>query len=426
MVGLDPSIATAENYRRFARLEAAGRSPAYEALANAVAGDEMVLAFLGSLVAAKRQPNMLFAAARYLLGAPPGPHSLHALVAERPSELAQVMNNQRTQTNEAARCAVLLPALAALPQPLALLEVGAAAGLTLLPDMYSYDYDGHRITGLDPQAPTLTCRPRGLVPLPATVPEVAWRAGIDLNPLDVSDEADVAWLSCLIWPGEEGRVERLHAAAGAARRHLPVLHQGDLLDDLPNVAARAPSEATLVVYHTAVLAYVDEDKRRALPRRWRTSAPCGCPTRRRGFCRISTSTSAPGPSCLSGMAATSSLAPTRTGHGSSGRTMLLPGRRWACGTRSGDQIEPALRPAGPRQLAVACDQGTIEALGQGDICSVVGGEVLAQLPDALQQRRERHAPDRETRQVPQSAGHGRSQGGVRSAQSAQRGDDLGV
>jgi len=157
-VGLDPSIATAENYRRFARLEAAGRSPAYEALANAVAGNEMILAFLGSLVAAKRQPNMLFAAVRYLLGAPPGPHS-HALVAERPSELAQVMNNRRTQTNEAARCAVLLPALAALPQPLALLEVGAAAGLTLLPDMYSYDYDGHRIArsrsaSTDPDLPT--------------------------------------------------------------------------------------------------------------------------------------------------------------------------------------------------------------------------------------------------------------------------------
>jgi len=153
MLGLGRSVATAENYRRFARLEAAGRSPAYEALANAVAGNEMVLAFLDSLVAAKRQPNLLFAAARYLLGARPDPHSLHALVTEWPSDLAQVMNSRRTQTNEAARCAVLLPALAALPQPLALLEVGAAAGLTLLPDMYSYDYDGHRIAGLDPQAP---------------------------------------------------------------------------------------------------------------------------------------------------------------------------------------------------------------------------------------------------------------------------------
>lgn len=263
MTGLDPSIATAENYRRFARLEASGRSPAYESLANAVANDQLVLAFLGNLVANKRQPNLFFAAARYMLGAPPDPHLLHALVAERPGELAQVMNDRRTQTNEPARCAVLLPALAALPQPLALIEVGAAAGLTLLPDMYSYDYDGHRIAGLDPQAPTLACRPRRQVPLPVRVPEVVWRAGIDLNPLDVGDEADVDWLSCLIWPGEEDRVQRLHAAAAAARRQPPMLHQGDLLDDLPAVAAQAPCAATLVVYHTAVLAYVDEDKRRA-------------------------------------------------------------------------------------------------------------------------------------------------------------------
>ena len=28
-----------------------------------------------------------------------------------------------------------------------------------------------------------------------------WRAGIDLNPLDVADPDDVHWLSCLVWPG---------------------------------------------------------------------------------------------------------------------------------------------------------------------------------------------------------------------------------
>ncbi len=39
--------------------------------------------------------------------------------------------SKRTQTNEPGRCAVLLPLLAALPQPLALLEVGASAGLCL-------------------------------------------------------------------------------------------------------------------------------------------------------------------------------------------------------------------------------------------------------------------------------------------------------
>lgn len=85
------------------------------------------------------------------------PGTLRQLVRDRGGELAEVMRERRTQTNEAARCACLLPALAALPQPLALLEVGASAGLTLLPDLYSYDYDGRRVTGRDPRAPTITC-----------------------------------------------------------------------------------------------------------------------------------------------------------------------------------------------------------------------------------------------------------------------------
>jgi hypothetical protein len=44
------------------------------------------------------------------------------------------MLSRSTQTNEPARCATLLPVLAQLPQPLALNEVGASAGLCLLPD----------------------------------------------------------------------------------------------------------------------------------------------------------------------------------------------------------------------------------------------------------------------------------------------------
>ena len=44
------------------------------------------------------------------------------------------MRTRATQTNEAGRCAILLPVLAALPQPLALLDVGASAGLCLYRD----------------------------------------------------------------------------------------------------------------------------------------------------------------------------------------------------------------------------------------------------------------------------------------------------
>jgi hypothetical protein len=67
MPGEDGAVRTAENYRTFAR-EARGRSPRYEELALAVAGDPRLLAFLTARPAAKRQPNLLSAG-------PTGPRS---------------------------------------------------------------------------------------------------------------------------------------------------------------------------------------------------------------------------------------------------------------------------------------------------------------------------------------------------------------
>jgi hypothetical protein len=261
MHGHDLGLGVAENYRAFAE-DAHGRSPAYESLAGSVAEDTAILRFLGSLPPEKRQPNLLFAAARYLLGAPADITRLRAAVSQSQAELAEVMLARRTQTNEPARCATLLPALAQLPGPLALIEVGASAGLTLLFDRYSYDYAGHRIAGQDPLAPTLRCEPRGPVPLPSRLPEITWRAGLDLSPLDVTRDDDVRWLSCLVWPGEGDREQRLAAAVAAARRDPPDIHRGDLLTDLPALAAQAPAGATLVVYHSAVLAYVAPGDRR--------------------------------------------------------------------------------------------------------------------------------------------------------------------
>jgi hypothetical protein len=265
MHGHDVTASAAENYRAFAE-EAHDRSPAYEALAAAVAEDPAILGFLASLPAEKRQPNLLFAAARYLLGDPVGITRLRALVRRDRAGLAAAMMARRTQTNEPARCATLLPALAQLPPPLALIEVGASAGLTLLFDRYSYDYAGHRIAGLDPQAPTLHCTPHGPVPLPDRVPEITWRAGLDLNPLNVTSDDDVRWLTCLVWPGEGDRAPRLAAAVAAARRDPPVVHRGDLVTDLPALAAQAPADATLVVYHSAVLAYVTPADRQRFAR----------------------------------------------------------------------------------------------------------------------------------------------------------------
>jgi hypothetical protein len=281
MHGHDLGARTADNYRAFAA-EAQGRSPEYERLANAVSADPVILSFLGTLPPAKRQPNLVFAAARYLLDGTPDPGGLRELASRHASRLAGVITARRTQTNEPGRCATLLPALALLPQPLALIEVGASAGLTLLFDRYSYDFAGHKITGNDRLAPVLRCEPRGPVPLPDQIPEIAWRAGIDLNPLDVTSDDDVRWLHCLVWPGEGDRAQRLADAIATARRDPPPVHPGDLLADLPDLASRAPAGATLVIYHSAVLAYISPGDRRkfvvgvrALPAVWLSNEGSG-------------------------------------------------------------------------------------------------------------------------------------------------------
>ena len=248
----------AERWRRFA-VEADGRSPAYVEICHAVATSPFVLEFLAAMPEAKWQPNVLLAAVRYLYGTPASASEFIALVNLRADEIAAVMAVRSTQTNEPARCATLLPVLAGLPQPLALLEVGASAGLCLLPDYYAYAYGGDVLAptascGVNP--PFFSCRLGRGTPLPERGVEVAWRAGLDLHPVDLRDEAEVRWLEALVWPGEEYRIPRLRAACEVARSVSPRVVTGDLRTDLPALAAQVPAAATLVVFHTAVLGYV--------------------------------------------------------------------------------------------------------------------------------------------------------------------------
>ncbi|WP_433418482.1 DUF2332 domain-containing protein [Microtetraspora malaysiensis] len=252
-------MTTAAKYAEFAAREAHGVSPTYERLARAVSRDEQVLALLGTLPPIKRQPNLLFGVVRFLGGPVEDPAAFHDYTVENWPAIEAEMRTRATQTNEAGRCAVLLPVLATLPQPLALLEVGASAGLCLYPDRYAYLYGDHMIGSGEP---LLECAATGVAP-PASVPDVVWRAGLDLNPLDVTDSADVAWLDALIWPEHAHRRARLQAAAAIAAAEPPLLMRGDLVDDLPALAAQAPTGATLVVFHTSVLYQVPAPRREA-------------------------------------------------------------------------------------------------------------------------------------------------------------------
>jgi hypothetical protein len=249
----------AAEYAEFAAREAHGVSPAYERLSLAVCRDDEVLELVGTLPPSKRQPNLLFAVVRLLGGSVEDPAAFHDYTVANWQAIEAEMRARATQTNEAGRCAVLLPVLAALPQPLALLEVGASTGLCLYPDRYAYRYGDHVVGSGEP---VFECAATGVAP-PAGVPEVVWRAGLDLNPLDVTDSADVAWLEALIWPEHSHRRARLRTAAAVAAAEPPLLVRGDLVDDLPMLAARAPVGATLVVFHISVMFYVPAPRRKA-------------------------------------------------------------------------------------------------------------------------------------------------------------------
>ena len=265
----------ARGYRAFAEVEAAEVSPLYASLAIAVAEDEQLLRFLDGLPVGKRQPNLLFAAVQYLHGTPDGAETFRRWVAEDAHRVRATMLARATQTNEPARCTALLPLLDAVPGPLALIEVGAAAGLCLYPDRYSYDYDGMRV---GPPSPVhLSCSVTGEGPLPAGLPDVRARLGVDLNPLDISDADVRAWLRALVWPGPPAaeRLARLDAAARIAGLDPPRILAGDLVERLPDVLDLVPQDCTPVVFHTAVLIYLPRARRqefaelvRSLPVRW--------------------------------------------------------------------------------------------------------------------------------------------------------------
>jgi len=269
------------SHQRFAHLQARGSSPTYERLALAVHDDERAITFLSTLPPGKTQPNLLFGVMRWHDVPVENPAAALAWLHQNHDSVRAALLARATQTNEAARCAVLLPALAQLTArtdgPLALMEIGASAGLCLLYDAWRYHYtrpDGttHEL-GAPGSAVELHCSVDGPVPLPTAVPDIAWRAGLDLNPLDPHDDDVQRWLQCLVWPEHTDRADRLRAGLALAAQHPALVRRGDMTRDLApllvearrqlDVAAGA-GRGAVVVTHSAALVYADLDERRGV------------------------------------------------------------------------------------------------------------------------------------------------------------------
>src|SRR3954452_6380034 len=204
---MDPASRAAA-FRCFARGVATHDSPLYGRLGELVAGSPALIA----LAAHSREasPTLFFAAvhdellrdpdhalARYyptVGGGGPGPGlgaALEDFCAARAGRLEATLAGRRAQTNETGRCSALLPAFAAVAdgRPLALIEIGASAGLNLRWDRYAYDYGTRRAGAADSRL-TIACELLGAHVPPLEVTPVASRIGIDLAPPDPLDPED--------------------------------------------------------------------------------------------------------------------------------------------------------------------------------------------------------------------------------------------
>lgn len=248
---------------------------------TAIAHEDALLELAAAIPPDRLPPLLLAAVLEYLIAAepdapvarhypvpggtqPPPDHrfgaELAAFAAERRDEVVQLCGLHRYQMNEVGRCVDVLPVLGMIAavedRPLALVDLGTGAGLSLHLDRYHYTYatpDGAEHVVGDPTAPVrLSCVVRsGEPPLPYAVPPLAHRVGIDVEPLDLTDPATLAWLTACV-PPEAGAVTRFAAASALARAEPALSVRGSLLDVLPDVVAAIPPDVLVCLVDTYV------------------------------------------------------------------------------------------------------------------------------------------------------------------------------
>ena len=277
--------ALAERFRRFARDECSGDSgeragsPTYETLCKTVADSPGLLGLARQCRVGQPIPNLFFAAVKRVAMSYPDAELARryecATNGEQPaqglgsvftefalahrSRIIKLLGTRLVQTNEAGRCAFLMPGFGIIAgenpgRPLALVDVGASAGLSLLWDRYRYRYSNGAEFGPPDAGALIECAAQnGLPELPAVFPSVNFRVGIDLAPVNLGDEEEYLWMMALIWPEHGDRAALLSSARDIWLAGPPMVYGGDALELLPKVIGTVPEESVLCVFHCHTL-----------------------------------------------------------------------------------------------------------------------------------------------------------------------------
>lgn len=157
------------------------------------------------------------------------------------------------QTNEVMRSAPLAAGLLVVAAetglPLSLFELGASAGLNLLPDRYRLELGGV-VAGDRESALVIAPDWRGVDP-PAVSLMIAAREGVDLNPLCPGNSGDRLRLLSYVWPDQPARLARLRTALAIAAGDTPRVARGDAADFVDSRVVPAPEVATVVMHSIA-------------------------------------------------------------------------------------------------------------------------------------------------------------------------------
>jgi hypothetical protein len=164
------------------------------------------------------------------------------------------------QTNETSRAVSWLWPATILRAPVALAEIGTAAGLNLVADHLETPWtraSGERIV--------------------FDVPKVVSRWGIDAHPLDACDDDDALWLRACVWAGENERIDRLEQAIAAFGSDPVTLEKGDAADAPRRLRGLpVPEGGVVIAVQTLVRDYLPPATRSAYEqgmREWLSDTP---------------------------------------------------------------------------------------------------------------------------------------------------------